>query len=81
VFTALYDGVGEGIIHLTFMRMEDEQDIYHYQRWIKFPGRQNYAHLDMRLTRCIFPSAGRYCIRLLFDGQEVSKRFLDVYRE
>src|SRR5262245_55796421 len=81
VFAALYDGEGEGIIQLTFMRMEDEGDIYHYRRWIKFAGRQNYAHLELRVTSCIFPAPGRYCLKLLFEGQQVTERFLDVYRE
>jgi hypothetical protein len=79
VFSVLYDGVGEGLAELLVTRLETEADIVRYRRWLALPGRSRYVNLEVRLRGFSFPAPGRYALRLLFDQEEVSRRFLDVY--
>lgn len=79
VYTALYDGVGEGTIQLTAIRLETEEETYRYTRWIAFPGRQRLTQLELIARRCVFPAAGRYDLQLSFNGESLSDRLLDVF--
>jgi hypothetical protein len=80
-YVALFDGVGEGTMKLVVQRLETEEDIYTYTytKWFKFPGRQLVVNLEIPLTGCVFPAAGWYAIKLLFDKQDLTQRFLDVF--
>lgn len=80
VYTALYDGVGEGTMELNCTRLETEEDIYRYRRWFAFPGRGYTINYEIKTRKCQFPAPGRYRLTLLFDKQEVTSRYLDVVR-
>jgi hypothetical protein len=81
VYTILYDGVGEGTIKLSFTQLETERETHRYRKWFQFTGRQQFAHLEMPMTRCVFPAPGRYSLTLSFDDQEIDYRMLDVFEE
>jgi hypothetical protein len=78
VFAALYGGEGEGTIELTCTRLETEQDVYRYQRWFIFPGRDAIANLELKVTRCVFPGPGLYSLTLRFDHDLLATRTLNV---
>lgn len=78
VYSALYDGVGEGTMELVCTRLETEQDVYSYKRWTAFPGRGQIAHMEIKVRQCVFPAAGRYSLNLHFDKQDLTSRSLDV---
>ncbi len=80
VYSALYDGVGEGTMKLSILRLETEEWIYSYTRWFTFPGRQRLTQLELKARRCVFPAPGRYRIVLSFDKHRLAERLLDVYR-
>ena len=79
VYSVLHDGVGEGTIKLEVVRLETEQVIHRYQRWVTLPGRGNYFNLVIPITKGIFPSPGRYRVVLHFDNRELSDRVLDIF--
>jgi hypothetical protein len=81
VFSALYDGVGEGTLELAVTRVATEEAIYFYRRWITLPGRLLLANLEIKVTRCAFPAPGRYVFDLRFDKQDLTRRYLEVYQE
>jgi hypothetical protein len=39
IYTALYDGEGDGTMELISTRFETEEDFPAYRRWYTFPGR------------------------------------------
>jgi len=79
VYAMLYDGEGEGTIELLVTRMETEEDVYRYQRWLGLPGRQMPVHLEMLVKQCVFPAPGRYRLKLFFDATDLdADRFLDI---
>ncbi|SRR5579883_2645929 len=81
VYSVLQDGVGEGTIKLEVVRLETEQVVHRYQKWVALPGRGSYFNLVIPITNGIFPSPGRYKVALYFDNQELSGRLLDIYPE
>lgn len=81
IYSALHGGVGEGTMKLVIARLESERTIHRYQRCVTLPGPGKYFNLVIPITRCVFPLPGRYGLTLYFDDQEVSNRYLDVFRE
>src|SRR5262245_20006235 len=59
VYAAL-NGEGEGRLKLIVTRLETEEDVYSFTRWFAFPDRQVIVDLEIPVTRCAFPAAGRY---------------------
>jgi hypothetical protein len=78
-YAGLYGGEGEGTIEWAIQQMATEKDIHRYQRWVTFPDPSLILNLEIRLRKCVFPAAGRYSFFLRFDGQDIARRFLDVY--
>ena len=60
--------------------METESDTYRYRMWYTFARRGMIANLKIRVTKCVFPCAGRYNLTLLFDGVMLSERPIEVIR-
>lgn len=81
VYAALYGGEGEGTIELKCVRLATEEDIYGYQRWLRFPDAGFQVHLEIKITNCVFPVPGRYLFTLSFDAQLVTAFHLDVIRK
>lgn len=81
IYSALRGGVGEGTIKLALARQETEKVIHLYRRWVTLPGRGRYFNLVIPITRCVFPSPGRYGLTLYFDDHELTNRYLDVFTE
>jgi hypothetical protein len=79
-YVALYDGEGEGTMELMISRFENEKDIYSYKRWIALPGRGVVVNLEVPIRKCHFPAPGRYLLSLRFNGKEITRRLLDVFR-
>ena len=80
VYAALYGGKGEGTIELAVKQAGTEKDIYRLQKWLSFPDRQ-LVNLELKVTRCVFPEAGRFLVSLRFDKQNVTNRTLNIARE
>ena len=78
VYVHLYGSDSEGTIDLLVKRLETEQLIYRYRRWLAFPGAGQFVHLEMPIRRCSFPSPGRYLMELFFDGKFLSHRVIDI---
>jgi hypothetical protein len=81
VYTALYDGIGEGTMEVVVTRLESEKDIGSYQRWFTLPGRARVVNFVTEFKRCVFEAPGRYAIALRFDKQELTHRYLDIFTE
>jgi hypothetical protein len=62
-------------------RLETEEDIYRYQRWIGLLGGAEVTHAELPLRRCVFPAPGRYAFVLKYDGNHLTQRLLDVNAE
>ncbi len=80
VYTALYDGVGEGTMEMLISRLETEQDILQIRRWCTFPGRSYTVNLETLIRNCEFPAPGQYSLSLKFDNRELALRYLRTYR-
>ena len=80
VYVHLYGGAAEGTIDLVIERLETEQLIYRYRRWLALPGIAQSVHLEMPIRRCAFPSPGRYLMELFFDGKFLTDRVIEVQR-
>jgi hypothetical protein len=81
VYTALFDGEGEGTIELIVSRLETEEDVHSYRRWFTFPERWQVINLMIPFTRCVFPAPGRYALTLRFNGNELTFRYMDIFRK
>jgi hypothetical protein len=79
-YAALFDGVGEGTLKLAVNQLETGVDVYTYQRWMVFPGRMLTVHMEIKVTRCVFPAPGDYDVFLSFDGQELARRRLFLHQ-
>jgi len=79
-YAALFDGEGEGTMELVIARLETEQDIHHYSRWVTLPGRGLVMNLEIPIESCVFPAPGRYVLVLRFDKSPVAYRFLEIIR-
>jgi hypothetical protein len=80
VYVALYSDKAEGLLELLVRRMETEEDIYHHRQWFRFPG-GFVMQLQIPIRKIRFAAPGRYQFRLLFEGKELTVRFLDISRE
>jgi hypothetical protein len=80
-YAALQGGQGEGTIEVVVTRLETEQDIYSQKRWSGFANPAGITHLALPIRGYAFPAPGRYNFKLLFDGQELASRLLDVHEE
>jgi hypothetical protein len=80
VYCALYGEKQEGKMELVVTRLETEEVVYRYSRWQHLPGGGLTAHITIFPKRCAFPVPGRYAVGLVFEGQELSNRYLDVRR-
>jgi hypothetical protein len=80
VYAVLYGGKGEGTMKLRVTRLETEEDIYSHERWWTLPGHGLNVHVEIKVRKCAFPGPGRYALSLRFDGQELTSRYLEVFR-
>jgi hypothetical protein len=79
VYAALSDAAGEGRMRLEMTRLETQEWIYSYERWFAFPpDRLLLVNLEIPVKRCVFPAAGRYAVKLLFDGEVATERALVI---
>ncbi len=81
VYTEVFDALAEGIMELAVMQLETEKEIYVQPRWFVSSDRGLTFPLEWRVRKCIFPAPGRYLLKLRFDGEELSQRYLDVQAE
>ena len=80
VYAALYSDKSEGRLELVVTRMETEEDVYHHRQWYRFPGSYvMQVQIPVRKIRIAAP--GRYQFKLLFEGHELTSRFLEIDRE
>jgi hypothetical protein len=47
-------------------------------RWFAFPNRQVIVDLEIPVTRCAFPAAGRYLFELCFEAETIASRWFDA---
>jgi hypothetical protein len=80
VYTALFDGVGEGTMELAVWRLETEEDLYFNRRWVAFPGRGYVVNFELLVKRLILPAPGRYGFSLRFDKREITSRIVEAHR-
>ena len=80
VYAALYGIAVEGTIELEVVRLETEMEIYRYRKWVAFVG-GTVHQMEFRVKTLRFPAPGRYGCRLLFEGNLLTERYLDVFRE
>ena len=78
VYTELYDAAAEGTMELAVMRLETERTIYRQTRWFASSDRQLVIQYETRVQKCIFPAPGRYAVMLRLDGDELTRRYLDI---
>ncbi len=79
VYVALYDGVGEGTLELSVMRLETEEVIYVHRQWLVFSQRMTPLIVGIEAKKCRFPAPGRYALDLRFDGRLLTQQYLDVF--
>ncbi len=80
VYAALYSGRAEGAVELVGRRLETEKDVYRYRRWFSFTG--GYViQLQIPVRKMVFAAPGRYQFALMFEGAELTKRFLEISQE
>src|SRR6267142_28023 len=78
-YAALCDAMGEGIMRLEISRVDTEQRVYSYEKWFVAPrDRLLVLNLEIPVRKCSFPAAGRYLVRLLFDGEIAAERGLVI---
>jgi hypothetical protein len=66
-------------MELAVHRLENEQLIYRYRRWVALRGPGQFSNVVIPVTRCFFPSPGRYAVTLYFDDQVLSTRILELF--
>lgn len=79
VYVALYDGVGEGKLELSLMRLKGEKTLYRLRQWVILPGRMMPLIVVLKVKKCVFPAAGHYLFSLSFDNQELTRRYVQVF--
>ncbi len=80
VYVALSGGVGEGIMKLVVTRLETDEQIHSYERWLAFPEDRLFAvSLFIPITHCVFEAPGRYALTLFLDHQFVTERSIPIY--
>jgi hypothetical protein len=80
-YVALYDGEGDGTMELLLTRLETEEDITLYKKWLTFPGRGQIVNVEIKVRNCEFPAPGRYALTLSFDNKLLTQRYLEIYRK
>ncbi len=78
-YATLFDALAEGKMELTVTHLESEEVVYTQQKWFASSDRRLVFHTEMRVRRCIFPAPGRHAVTLQLDGQELTRRYLDVW--
>jgi len=79
IYAMLYDGLGEGVIEVRIIRMDNEQELYRHERWARFAGQGIQYQHEVKVTRCVFPTPGRYGVILRFDGEIIDSRILEIF--
>jgi hypothetical protein len=80
VYTAVTDGVGQGIMTLTITQLDTGRLVHRWRRWFAFPAdRLLIVNVEIPLHGCSFPAPGRYSVDLTIDGQFIPGRALEVY--
>src|SRR5262249_3319221 len=79
-YAALYGGSGEGTIELACFRLETEEKVYRYQRWLAFSSHGLVVNLVIPVKKCVFPAPGRDDFRLFFERVELTHRFVEIVR-
>ena len=80
VYGALYCSGLEGTIELVCVQLETERTVFRNRTWATLAG-GIVIHWMTRVERMVFPAPGRYSFKLMFDGMELTERYLDVARE
>ncbi|MFL5340778.1 MAG: hypothetical protein ACJ8F7_11565 [Gemmataceae bacterium] len=80
VYSALCSDNFEGRLELVVTRLETEEDVYRHRQWCRSPG-GFVLQLQVPIHKIRFTAPGRYQFRLLFEGKELTGRFLDISRE
>lgn len=78
VHTILTDGHGAGKIHLAIVRLETLEDIYTRDIQVTFLDPLREVRLLFRLPPLPFPTAGRYEINLLVDGEPLTRQVIQI---
>jgi hypothetical protein len=79
-YAGLYGKSSEGTIELLLSRLAGEADIYSHKRWVTFP--DQFITINLFLpVRCVFPAAGSYSMSLRFDGEVLTQRNLEIFRD
>jgi hypothetical protein len=80
-YTLLVGGEGDGLMEFVVLRATTEQMVYRYRRWYTVPAPDLSVHFLQRVQRCVFPFPERYLVSLRFEGEILTQRLLDVYRD
>lgn len=78
VYVALTSGQGQATMELTATRLDTDEEVYSYQNTVLFPDRLAEVRVLVRVNGCSFPSAGKYQLTLLIDGEWIAHRHLHV---
>ena len=78
VFGTLFNGRGEGIMHLLVTHLRTERLIYRFTRWFTSPDASRTHFLEIPVQACRFPAPGRYRLALQIDGEEIACQHVDL---
>jgi hypothetical protein len=78
-FASLTNSSGSGIIELTAVRLETDEQIYIQRGPVSFPHRLAVVNVHFRVTRIRFPSPGIYAFMLAIDGEIIAQRRIEVH--
>jgi hypothetical protein len=78
VFAILADGAGDVALEVVITRLADDATIYRESRQVRFGNKLQEVRFHFRVTRCSFPSAGKYQIDLFANGQYLAHHRIDV---
>ena len=81
VFAALTSGLGSGMIEVTVVSLETDEQIYVRGGRVEFPDRLAVVNIHFRVSEIRFPSPGPYELALSIDGEPIAQRRLEVYTE
>ncbi len=80
VFASLTDGLGDAMAELAVTHLDSDEEIYSFQRSVRFPDRFTEVRILIRLAAFRFPAPGSYLFTLLIDGEWVAHRRIRVYQ-
>jgi hypothetical protein len=79
VFLQLYDGIGRYHLSMELRNLADDSSVAaEIFSHLDFPERLAKMELVLPIESMRFPSAGRYELAILFDGQELATQFIDA---